>query len=154
MVIHPYIGPTFTVRKSGPDVVPWHTNVSWEMTFIVKNNYNYKMKCASVQDCFGPEIKYIPTSVMANLVTKPVVNAPCGKQVSLNWGIGTIEVGEAYMLQMTIHTTNKGMTGGQGFSCLGQNPLAFVASLKMTGCSGQSVSLSLGPIWVKAIKPF
>jgi hypothetical protein len=151
LVIHPYVGATFSVRKTGPDVVPWRTNVSWEFTFIVKNNYNYKMKGATVKDCFGPEIRYIPNSAMANLVTKPVITAPCGKQVGLSWSISSLELGEAFMLQMTIYTAEKGIMGGQAFSSLGQNPLDFGASLKFTNCNNNLVTLTALPLWVKAV---
>ena len=50
LTIKPYVGPTFKVYKTGPDTVKWRTNVSWEMTFIVKDSYSYKMQ---VGDCEG-----------------------------------------------------------------------------------------------------
>jgi len=90
---------------------------------------------------------------MANLVTNPVITAPCGKQVGLSWSISSLEQGEAYMLQMTIYTTEKGIMGGQGFTMLNQNPLDFGASLKFTNCNNNLVTLTALPLWVKAIKP-
>ena len=156
LTVKPYIGPTFKVYKTGPDTVKWRTNVSWELTFIVKDGYSYKLRTAAVKDCFGPEIKYIPSSVMANLCTKPTftISGFMTKQVGMSWSVGDVAPGEAFMLQVTVHTTDKGLYGGQGFTSLGDNPVDFGASLRFINCNYNQVTLTALPIWVKAIKPF
>jgi hypothetical protein len=69
----------------------------------------------------------------------------------MSWGLGDVQVGEAFMLQVTIHTTDKGIMGGQGFTMLNQNPLDFGASLKFTNCNNNLVTLTALPLWVKAV---
>jgi hypothetical protein len=59
-----------------------------------------------LKDHFGAELDYIQPSVMTNLVTEVDIKHSKGamRQVRLGWSIDAIEIGEAFMLYMTVYT--------------------------------------------------
>gem|GEM_PF-2472107 len=149
LTVHPYAGPTLSSSIDGPTVVTMGTRTCWEFTFIVKNNFNYRMLQAVLRDYFGAELDFDPDSVMANLVTSPALTYASGEgsQVRLTWCIGTLEKGEAFMLQVTLCTdVNNG--GAQEFSSDGLHALDSGALLKWLNNKGKQQSLLAPRIWV------
>jgi hypothetical protein len=154
LLILVYEGATLSKAADGPDVVIVGTNVSWEFTFIVKNNFDYDMVDAILKDNFGAELDYIPDSVMFNLLTETEIVYSKGamKQVRLEWSIEQIVEGEAYMLQMTVYT-KLNPAGMQEYTSPDCYALNSGATLKWYDDQGKKHSLETGSIWVMAIWP-
>jgi len=155
LTIHPYIGPTLSSSIDGPSVVEIGTRTCWEFTFIVKNNFDYTMVEAMLRDYFGAELDYEPDSIMANLITDPVFTYAPGQsmQVRMNWDIGTLEQGEAFMLQVTLCTdVNPG--GIQEYSSAGPHAMDSGAVLKWLDGRNKKESLSVPSIWIEVIEEF
>jgi hypothetical protein len=153
LVILVYEGPTLSKTADGPDVVIVGTNVSWEFTFIVKNNFDYDMVDAILKDHFGAELDYIADSVMANLLTEYDISYSKGKmkQVRMEWSLDQILEGEAFMLQMTVYTKHN-PAGKQEYTSPGTYDLNSGATLKWYDDRGKKHSLETGTIQVVAVK--
>jgi hypothetical protein len=152
LIILVYEGPTLSKVADGPEVVIVGTNVSWEFTFIVKNNFDYAMVEAVLKDHFGAELDFITDSVMCNLVTDQEVTYSNGKmkQVRLEWSIDQVAEGEAFMLQITVYT-KLNPAGHQEYTSPGCYALNSGATLKWLDDRGKKHSLETGSIWVIAV---
>jgi len=154
VTIHPYIGDTVSKATAGPKVVPLFTKVSWNFTYIVKNNYGYVMRNPSLKDNFGAELIYDQNMVIANLLTTPLFSTSTGKaqQIRLSWILPNLPQGEAFMLQVTISTgTNPSTKGQQEYTSPGIKTLNSGATLKWLDNAGKQQSLGTGAIYVTAV---
>ncbi|MCK4820184.1 hypothetical protein KA005_30755, partial [bacterium] len=152
VTIHPYEGPSLSKSTDGPEIVPLFTEESWVFTYIVKNNYEYLMKNPLLKDHFGAELDYDVDTVIANLLSDPVFSYSKGKakQLRLDWTLPDITIGEAFMLQVTVHTkTNPG--GDQTFTEPGEHILNSGANLKWFNDRDKKQSLVTEIISVYAV---
>jgi hypothetical protein len=152
VTIHPYEGPSLSKSTDGPEIVPLFTEESWVFTYIVKNNYAYLMKNPLLKDHFGAELDYDVDTVIANLLSDPVFSYSKGKakQLRLDWTLPDITIGEAFMLQVTVHTkTNPG--GDQTFTEPGEHILNSGANLKWFNERNKKQSMTTETISVTAV---